>query len=169
MVRGFTLAEVMMTIAIAAIVLGIGVPSFQTMIQNSRKTTAINDMRAALALARSSAITHRERITVCKSSDNSNCTENGDWSQGWIVFHDPNSPGTRDDDEEIIRVHEALKSGSFTGSRLVADRISFTPQGMANGTLGTLTYSDSRGAEYNGSLVISFGGQVGYEDASSTN
>ena len=85
------------------------------------------------------------------------------------MFHDPNSPGTRDDDEEIIRVHGELKSGTFIGNNLVADRISFTPQGMANGTLGTLTYSDSRGAEYAGSLVISFGGQVRYEDASSTN
>lgn len=153
-----------MTIAIAAIILGIGVPSFQTMIQNSRKTTAINDMRTALALARSSAITHRERVTVCKSSDNTNCTQGGDWSQGWIVFRDPDDPGTRNGNEEILRVHDELSGGTLSGNALVADRISFTPQGMANGTLGTLTYSDSRGAEYEGRLVISFGGQVRYEE-----
>lgn len=158
-----------MTIAIAAIVLAIGVPSYQSMIQNGRKNAAINDMRTALALARSNAITHRERITVCKSPDNANCTEDGNWSQGWIVFHDPNNPGTRDNDEEIIRVHDALKGGNFIGNSRVADRISFTPKGMADGTLGTLTYNDPRGAEFAGSLVISFGGQVRYEDASSTN
>ena len=157
-----------MTLAIAAIVLSIGVPSFSNMIQNSRKNTAINDMRAALALARSSAVTHRERITVCKSPDNSNCTDAGDWSQGWIVFHDPDSPGSRDDNEEIIRVHGPLKSGNISGNGQVADRVSFTPKGMADGTLGTLTYSDSRGSEHAGSLVISFGGQVRYEDASGT-
>ena len=158
-----------MTIAIAAIVLAIGVPSFQSMIQNGHKNTAINDMRTALALARSNAITHRERITVCKSNNNNDCTEAGDWSQGWIVFHDPNNPGDHDDDEDIIRAHGALKGGSFTGNGQVADRISFTPKGMADGTLGTLTYNDPRGTDYIGSLIISFGGQVRYEDESSSN
>lgn len=176
---GFTLTEVMMTLAIAAIVLSIGVPSFQTMFQNNRKSTSINDMRTALALARSTAITRRTRTTVCKSSDNVRCADpdDGDWTLGWIVFVDPNNAGTRDlavddgvdEDEELLRVHSALSgSASFSGNGTVANRVSFSPQGLfTNGFGGTLTYDDPRGPEYGGRLIISSGGQVRYEEGSS--
>lgn len=157
--HGFTLIEVMITLAIAAIVLSIGVPSFQSYIRNNYKTTAINDLRTALALTRSTAITRRERATVCKSTDNATCAANGDWSQGWIVFTDPNNPGTVDPGETILRVHNAISgSGTFSGNANVTNRVSFTPQGLASGSVGTITYAD--GADFTGSLVISFGGQV---------
>lgn len=158
-----------MTVAIAAIVLGIGIPSLQTMIQDSRKTSAINDLRTAMALARSTAINRRERVTVCKSTDGENCAEDNDWSQGWMVYMDPDNAGTRDEDEEILRVHEAIRGGNFSGNAQVANRVSFTPKGMASGTLGTITYADSRGSEHEGRLIISFGGQVRYEEGNNTN
>lgn len=174
--RGLTQIEVITILAIAAIVLSVGVSGFQTMFQNNRKTTAINDMRTALALARSTAITRRARVTVCKSAnttiDAAVCTTGGDWSQGWIVFVDPdaagNNAGVRDPGEELLRVHEALKgSDGFSGNATVVNRISFTPQGMfENGFGGTLTYQDPRGSSYGGRLIISSGGQVRYEEGS---
>ena len=152
-----------MVIAIAVIVLSIGVPSFQATIKNNRKTTAINDLRTALALARSTAITRRQRVTVCTSSDNAACVTTGDWSQGWIIFTDPNNRDTVDPGEVILRVHNAISgSGTFTGNGLITNRISFTPQGMADASLGTLSYADGTG--FTGSLVISFAGQVRYEE-----
>ena len=148
-----------MVIAIAIIVVSIGIPSYQTSIKNNRKTTAINDLRTALALARSSAITRRERVTVCKSSDNATCTTAGDWTQGWIIFTDPNNRDTVDPGEEILRVHNAISgTGTFSGNRLITNRVSFTPQGMADASLGTLSYADGTG--FSGSLVISFAGQI---------
>lgn len=163
---GFTLIEIMVTLALAIVILSVGVPSFQSMIKDNRKVTAINDLRGALALARSTAITQRQRVTVCKSADNSSCTDDGDWSQGWIVFADPNDPaGTRDNTETILRVHDALPgSGTFSGNGNVANRVSFSAQGLSSGTLGTLTYTDGSG--YTGALIVSFGGQVRYEDRS---
>jgi len=151
-----------MVIAIAIIVVSIGIPSYQTSIKNNRKTTAINDLRTALALARSSAITRRQRVTVCTSSDNATCTTIGDWSQGWIVFTDPNNRDTVDPGEEILRVHNAISgTGTFSGNGLITNRVSFTPQGMADASLGTLSYAD--GTRFSGSLIISFAGQVRYE------
>ena len=173
---GFTLIEVLMTLAIAVIVLTIGVPSFQASIDNNRKTTAISDMHTALSLARSTAITRRERVTVCKSSDIADCGDNddatictcanddggSDWSQGWIVFVDPNNREVVDAGEEILRVYGPLPgSGTFTGNNFVQNQISFTPQGMFDrgdgGLGGTLTYTDG---SHTGSLIISFGGNV---------
>ena len=154
-----------MTMAIAIIVLTIGVPSFQASISNNRRTTAISDMHTPLSLARSTAITRRERVTVCKSSDNATCTDDdggSNWSQGWIVFVDPNNMGTVDAGEEILRVHGSLPgSGTFSGNQFVRNQVSFTPQGMFDrgdgGVGGTLTYTDG---SHTGSLIISFGGNV---------
>lgn len=89
---GFTLVELMITLAIAAILLTIGVPSFNTLMQNSRLTTSTNDLIGALNLARSEAVTRELRVTVCKSADQATCnTSVTGWQQGWIVFTDENS------------------------------------------------------------------------------
>ena len=53
---GFTLIELMVTLAVAAILLAIAIPSFNSLLVSSRLTTAANDFVNALAIARSSAI-----------------------------------------------------------------------------------------------------------------
>jgi type IV fimbrial biogenesis protein FimT len=164
--QGFTLIEVMVTMLIAAIVLFIGIPSFQSYVSNNRQITSINDLVTAFNLARSTAITHRERVTVCKSDDGATCRtgdDSGDWSQGWMVFANPgNLNAPVDVDTDLIRVHGALVGSgvSFVGSGPTVNRVSFKPQGMVDGNIGTITYCDSRGASEASALVISFGGQV---------
>ena len=162
--KGFSLIEAMVTLAIAAIVLAVGIPSFQTYIQNSRQATAINDLATALQLARSTAISRRVQVTVCKSNDGATCRTgagSGDWSQGWIIFTDPNNPGTVDAGEQLLRVHGTLPGNStFIGNTNVVNRVSFSAQGLARGSNGTLTSCDSRGANNASALVVSVGGQV---------
>jgi type IV fimbrial biogenesis protein FimT len=163
--NGFSLIEAMVTLAIAAVVLSVGVPSFQTYIQNSRQATAVNDLATALQLARNTAISRRVRVTVCKSNDGASCRTgagSGDWSQGWIIFTDPTNAGTVDAGEALLRVHGALGgNATLIGVRpTTVNRVSFKPQGMADGSVGHITYCDSRGAGQASALVISFGGQV---------
>ena len=167
--RGFTLTEVIMTVAVAAILVTIGVPSYKTMILNSRKNAAISDLQATLSLARNSAISQRQDTTVCKSNDNSSCTTNGDWSQGWIAFLDPDHDGDRTGTEELLRAHGPIKGDATydaPAASPVENRVTFKPKGLVSGTFGTITYTDSRGDNYAGKLIISFGGQVRYEDNS---
>ncbi len=162
--NGFSLIELIVTLAIAAIVLTIAVPSFQSSIQNNRKTTAINALATALQLARNTAISRRVRVTVCKSLDGLDCVTDGnasDWTQGWIVFIDPNNRDNVDDDEDILRVQGPLPGNvRFSGNRLVNNRVAFDPRGMADASLGTLTYCDSPDDAQPRALIISFGGQV---------
>ncbi len=67
--RGFTLLEVMITIAILAIALGIGVPSFIDFMRNSRLSGTANDLLADLNFARSESIKRHVPVTLCASSD----------------------------------------------------------------------------------------------------
>jgi len=166
--NGFSLIEVIVTMAIAAIVLSIGVPSFQSYTQNNRQTIAINELATALQLARNSAVSRRVDVTLCKSLNGANCivgAGSGDWSQGWMVFTNPNgidgtaglTPGT----EELLRVHGTMQSNAtLIGNNNVVNQVTFSSQGLALGSNGTITYCDSRGNTASTALVISVGGQV---------
>jgi len=166
--NGFTLIELIVTMAIAAIVLSIAIPSYQTTVQNNRKTTSINELAHALQLARSTAISRRVFVTVCKSNTITDAAPtcrtggiSGDWSQGWIIFTDADESLSINGTDTLLRVHDALPGGgTFIGNTNVVNRISFSPQGLARGSNGTITHCDSRGAADASALVISVGGQV---------
>lgn len=163
--KGFSLIELMATLAIAAIVLSIAIPSYQTAVQNNRRTTAVNELATALQLARSTAISQRVFTVVCKSPDGVTCPTgagSGDWTQGWMIFTDTNNNGSLNagGTDTLIRVHGALSgNATFIGNNNVINQVSFSPQGLTRNN-GTITHCDARGATDASALVISVGGQV---------
>jgi len=167
--NGFSLVEVIVTMAIAAIVLTVGVPSFQSYTQNNRQTIALNELATALQLARNSAISRQVPVTLCKSPNGANCVigaGSGDWSQGWMIFTNPNGIDgianlDPDAGEELLRVHGALQgNATLIGNNNVVNQVTFSSQGLALGRNGTITHCDSRGNTAATALVISVGGQV---------
>ena len=84
--HGFSLLELMMTLTVAAILFGVGVPSFIDTIRSNRAATNINELSTAFAIARSEAIRRGANVTVCRSSDDATC--GASWADGWIVFVD---------------------------------------------------------------------------------
>lgn len=80
---GFTLIELLIVIVIAAVLLGLGVPSLRDTIQSNRVSTIANDLIGALQFARSESIRRGEDVTVCSTSDQSTCS--GAWTEGWLV------------------------------------------------------------------------------------
>lgn len=119
--RGFTLIELMVTIAILGILIMLAVPSFQALIASSRLTTATNDLIGAFAQARSNAIKVGNRVTVCMSANGTSCTDTGGWEQGWISFVDTTRSGTTaavDTGETINTVFPALPAGVVINGNL---------------------------------------------------
>lgn len=140
---GFTLVELMVTIAIAGILMSIAIPNFQTFILNSRISAQANDFIAAIGMARSEAIKRGTRVSICKSATTHTttptCTTSGNWEQGWIIFTDGNTVGTKDGTDVIIQVRNPLTgTNTFIGNTNVANYISYGPSGF--GTLpGTVS------------------------------
>ena len=157
--KGFTLIELLVTIAIAAILLTVGVPSMVATVQNNRMTTAINDFVSDLNLARSEAIKRGSRVSLCKSADSQRCTDEGDWSQGWLVFADPNDNASYDasnEGETLLRVHQGLAGDdtTLTGNTPLRNAISYLATGFTN-LNGTLVLCDGRGFnDYAKAIVI---------------
>ena len=135
-ITGFTLLELMVTIAIAAILLAIALPSFQGTIRSNRVATAANELLASLSLARSEAISNTRGAGVCTSTVGAAC--DGDWNSGWLVWADTNGDGALDAGETIVRYTQAKPMLAMTGS---ATTLTFDPRGRAIGgqqTIGLL-------------------------------
>jgi type IV fimbrial biogenesis protein FimT len=84
--HGFTLIELMVTMAVLAIVIGIAVPSFNNLIQNNRSVALGEELVTALNFARSEAVKRGGRVSLCASADGIACSNN--WTDGWMVFVD---------------------------------------------------------------------------------
>lgn len=97
--RGFTLIELMVTIALVAIVLALGLPNFQQAIRSNRVATSANEMLAALSLARSEAMRSPLGGHVCASANGTSC--GGGWDDGWMVWTDRNNNKSPQSDEVL--------------------------------------------------------------------
>ncbi|MGH8052799.1 MAG: GspH/FimT family pseudopilin [Stenotrophomonas sp.] len=123
--KGFTLVELMVTVAVAGIIAAIAAPSFSKMISHNRLVSSGNEMIAALQVARTEAISRRLPTTVCPSNDGKTCS--GAAGSQWIVF------STKDGASTTLRSvaanpKVALKlSPNITGGNT---RITFTPSGF---------------------------------------
>lgn len=127
---GFTIIELMVTLALVGVLAGLAAPSVRDMIATSRLKTHSGAIQGSLMMARSEAIKRKVRVVVCKSADQANCTAAGNWEQGWIVFVDTNDNAAVDTGEGILQKVEAL-SGAFIlkADNNVADYVSYTSSG----------------------------------------
>ncbi len=157
---GATLLELMIVLAIAGILLAIGIPAFSSLAHTSRLSSFTNELVSSLHLARSEAIKRNSRAVMCKSDGGISCAASGGWHQGWLVFHDANNNAALDASETVILIRQALPAGfSMTGNTHVAKYISYAPTGgtkLISGAfqVGTLTLCNESGSPGSARQVI---------------
>lgn len=88
--QGFSLLELMITLAVAAILLVIGIPSFRELMHRNQVSSASNELLASLAYARTEAITRGQLVSMCPSANGeAECATDNAYEAGWIVYTYP--------------------------------------------------------------------------------
>src|SRR6266480_6471322 len=108
--RGFTLTELMVTVAVAGILAMVAVPNMRTFLQNNRLSAASNDLLRSFYLARTEAIKHQTNVAVCASAVPTAAAPTCSYGafNGWIVFQDTNFNWQWDNGEPIFERHVLL-------------------------------------------------------------
>jgi type IV fimbrial biogenesis protein FimT len=163
--QGVTLVELVVTLSIIAILAVVVAPTFKITVINNRMISHTNKFLTALSRARSEAVKRKHRVVLCKSNDGKNCTTNGDWSQGWIIFADENNDAKSNSGELILSVYDKLDGGdTLVGNNPVKNYISYAPDGVtryASGAFqaGTLSFGLCNG-RYKNTIIINAAGRV---------
>ena len=154
---GFTLLEVLVTLAIAAMLTVIAVPGMTSLIASSRQSSGMTELLVTMNIARSEALKRHRHVTVCKSANGTSCGGSGvTWHDGWIVFENISSASVdqHDTGEEILHVAPSLGGNATIETNIAtANFVSFRPSGRSN-TAGLFTWCDSRGAESARGLIL---------------
>lgn len=151
---GFTLVELMVVMAIAAILLSLAAPSFRNLLIASEVSTIVNEFTGSFELARSEAIMRAGLVTLCRSSnaetgdaakcdwENAGSADSKDWSVGWIVYVENSTRervGTREAGEVILLRKGMMRDGmrlTQTTARKTRD-ITFNGTGEPSNLNGT--------------------------------
>lgn len=134
---GYTLIELMVTIAILSIIIGVVMPGARGFINHSMLSKEVNELSALARLARFKAMEEQIEVVLCPTQDYSDCISN--WTYAKMAFIDLNGDGDRDSDENLLGSTEKLRSSiSVTAPN---QSIIFDNRGGANIT-STLIFCD---------------------------
>ncbi|PZO09697.1 MAG: pre-pilin like leader sequence [Lysobacteraceae bacterium] len=116
---GFTLIELMVALAVAAVLTAVALPSFNDLLRGNRVSSTSNNLLTAINLARSEAIKTNRGGGVCASTDGSTCsTVATAWTSGWIVWADLDNSGALNlvPVDERIRIEGAQRQVTVTAT-----------------------------------------------------
>lgn len=174
---GYTLLELMTTLAVAAVLLAVGLPQMKVYFQSNRMVSNTNDLITALNLTRAEAVRRGLRVSVCKSNTATAaapaCSTTASWQDGWIVFvEDATGAGRGEvgkydtaEGDVLVRAHPAAEGSKVTITPQDAslnNYVSFTSLGNPK-SAGGLTQSgvfsicDARGLKNSAGNVMATG------------
>lgn len=135
---GFTLVELMVSLAVLGVLLAIGIPSFQETIRNQRMTSDANKLSGALSFTRLEAVRRGNVVHFGQRAA-------GDWTGGYVAWVDADGDATWDAGEEL-RVWEPLSTTTTLTLGTATTSFVFSGTGEVD-TGNTFTLCDDRSGE----------------------
>lgn len=156
-VRGYSLFELVMTVALAALVVGLGLPSFSSLAADKRLRVETDALFHAIHLARKASVVRRRVVSLCPSRSLSRCDGGSDWSSGWIMYENigRTSVDRRDPDETLLAMHRV---GDTVEIRANRSAFAFRSTHL-RATNGTFTVCDRGGRARSRAVVVSYTGR----------
>lgn len=180
--RGFSLIELLVALAAAAILLGVGAPTLGDVVRDGRISSQANALARALYLARAEAVKRGVPVTVCPRAGDSLCGGAADWDHGWLVFADPSASAalaetvaTVDAGDEMLVRHSPFErhngldvygvAPSASEPRQSTAWVRYTPEGSTRwsggASFGSFVICDAaRGASHSRALNVTVTGSI---------
>ncbi len=158
--RAFTMVELLVGIAIVAILAAVALPSLKTFTVSMRVDNEISELHRLLLIARNTSVNSGQDVVVCPIV-NGSCTD--DWSQEVSVFIDFNQNNDFDiADDEIIRVKSAISSSNdqfqySNGAFLTYNSLGNLP---INNNESTFSYCPYRYANESRGIIVAVSGRA---------
>lgn len=155
--RGYSLFELLVTLAVAALVLGLGLPSFAHLAADKRLRAETDALFHAVHLARKRSVARHRVVTICPSVDGAFCDTENRWSNGWIVFENAgvSSTGHRSAEEKLLDFHPIESNVDIRSNRR---SFAFRATHL-RATNGTIVVCDPQGRAASRALVVSYTGR----------
>ena len=134
--KGLTLIELLVTLAVAAILITVGAPAMTSILERFRAQDAVSQWQGDLVYARQVAAAYQTSVTVCPMGGTTSC--DGDWAGGYTAFIDVNGNGTLDAEDESLHQREAINDQDHINPT-APQLIRFTEEGFSEDS-GTLIY-----------------------------
>jgi type IV fimbrial biogenesis protein FimT len=158
--HGLTLIELLVIAAILAITSGLAAYFLTSALESARAGAARSDLLSSLALASGRATVAGSRAVLCPSVNSIECSDDPDWSRGWLVFLDANASRELERGEVVVRKHGALPGRVRLRTTAGRARIVFQASGGNAGSNVTFTLCDGRGRAMARSLVLANDGRL---------
>lgn len=154
--RGLTLLELMITVAIAAILLTAVGPSMQSILISNQITGTVNNTSSIIRFARSTAVNEQTNVLVCPSANFSSCAN--DWSLPKIVFIDSDNNNQRAEDEELLATSDALPDTLSVAG--ISGTLTFEDDGSTDAAQTITFCHDNNDASFARAVLITQFGRI---------
>jgi type IV fimbrial biogenesis protein FimT len=162
MTRGFTLVELLVTVAVAAVCVHLSLPGMRAFVETQRAVAACNSIISTIALARATAILRRVPVTLCPRHGDQ-CGRGHHWRDGGLIFADLNRNGRIDTGEAVLGALPALPAGAVLRWRSFRNRshLTFLPTGLTAWQNGHFQYCPEDGdPRFARQLILNAAGRV---------